>query len=103
MRKSRSAVKDQENVLDTISPKGSRGRHRKVSPAVARGRADNYRGFLDNAWDRLSPALLEAQNVDDVINVLQSDAMTREGDLNSQSSLILKVLQHPTFSKRRHA
>src|SRR5438034_11155678 len=29
--------------------------------------------------------------------------MTREGDLNSQSALILRVLKHPTFPKRRQA
>jgi len=95
--------KKSKNVLDTISPMRTRGRKRQVSPWAVRVRAANYRGLLDNAWDRLSPALLEAQTPDDVIDALHAEGTTRESELMPQSKLILEVLNDPMFPKRRHA
>src|SRR5882724_1783540 len=63
----RNATEGAKNPLDTNSEKGRRGPKPHVVPKVVRGRADNYRVLLGNAWDRLWPQLSQAQTDEDVI------------------------------------
>ena len=100
MRKSRSAVKAQENVLDTASTKRRRGRTPKVHGLTLRGRSDNYRGILSTVWCRLSPALLEAQSDDDVVKVFQT-VLAGGNEFSPQAALILRILNDPNFPKRQ--
>lgn len=91
-----------KNALDTSFPKRGRGRPAKVRASEIRGRADNYRGILQNVWGQLWPALSEAQTEDDVIAALQ-DARPYDREFAPWASLILAVLKEARFPRRQQA
>jgi hypothetical protein len=101
MAKSKNVQERAKNGLDTVSEKGRRGPHPKVVPSAVRGRADNYRGFLRNVWDRLWPQLSQAQTEDDVIRAFREGYPGEHEFMPYRAPLILKVLKERTFPKRR--
>jgi hypothetical protein len=101
MAKQKSAQKKAGNTLDTVSQKGRRGPKPKVDASVVRGRADNFRGLLDNVWDRLWPQLSQAQTADDVIRAFREQYPGEHEFMPDLASLVLKVLKERTFPKRR--
>jgi hypothetical protein len=101
MAKAKRSRKKEKNSLDTVSEKGRRGPKPRVDATAVRGRADNYRGLLDNVWDQLWPRLSQAQTEDDVIKAF-SEGYPRENEfMPYRAPLILKVLKESTFPKRR--
>ena len=80
------------------SEKGRRGRPPKVRPSEIRGRADNYRWILQQVWDRLWPALSEAQTEDEVIAALKN-ASPYDREFTPWASLVLAVLKERNFPK----
>lgn len=103
MANQKQAGKMAKNVLDTFSPKRPRGRPPKVCASAIQGRADNYRGILDNVWDRVSPLLLTAQTEDDIIRAFQQEGQPYDREFIPLAPLVLKVLKDKDFPKRRAA
>jgi len=103
MTNRKQAEKIAKNVLDTFSPKRPRGRPPKVCASAIQGRADNYRGILDNVWDRLSPLLLGAQTEDEIIRAFQQEGQPYDREFIPLAPLVLKVLKDKDFPKRRGA
>ncbi len=101
MAKSKNARKRAENTLETVSEKRRRGPHPRVVPSAVRGRADNYRGILDNVWDQLWPRLSQVQTEDDVIRALREGYPGESEFMPYRAPLVLKVLKERTFPKRR--
>jgi len=103
MAKRKPAEKIVKNVLDTFSTKRPRGRPPKVCASAIQGRADNYRGILDNVWDRLSPLLLRAETEEDVVRAFQQEGQPYDREFIPLASLVLKVVKDKDFPKRRTA
>jgi hypothetical protein len=103
MAKPKNAQEKAKNTLDTVSQKGRRGPKPKVDASAVRGRADNYRGILNNVWDQLWPPLSKAQTEDDVIRAFQEGYPGESEFMPYRTPLILKVLKERTFPKRRKA
>jgi hypothetical protein len=101
MAKRQKATKRQEQVADTETSRGP-GRPENVDPLETRGRADNYRGILQNVWSSLWPPLSQAKSEADVVKALES-ARAYETQFAPWASLILTVLQDPRFPKRDQA
>jgi len=73
-----------------------------VRPSETYGRAENYRGILDQVWDRLWPALSQAQNEDEVTTAFVEHARPYDREfVPTQATLTLQVLREPMFPKRR--
>lgn len=102
MAKHNKASESANNPLDMALPKRSRGRPPKVSASSIKGRADNYRGILQNVWNRLWPALSEAQTADDVVTAFQN-ATPGGNEFVPHAKLIFSVLKDPMFPKRHKA
>lgn len=102
MRKSKKLQKIMENPLDRFSTKRGRGRPVKIGATTVRGRADNYRVWLERIWNELGVPLLAAQNDEDVVNTLKT-AVPGNDELVPFASLILKVIKDRKFPKRRKA
>jgi hypothetical protein len=102
MAKRKKVTRKAEMPLDTFPRKRPRGRPRKVIPTEIRGRADNYRGMLNQVWDRLWPLLSQSQTEEDVIRAFDQGASpyTREF-VPSLASLVLKIVRERKFRKRR--
>src|SRR5215467_10132568 len=76
---------------------------RTFGPAsVVVGRADNYRGILENVWDRFWPALSEAQTPEDVVEALKH-ARPCDREFEPWASLMLKARSDRNFPKRPRA
>jgi hypothetical protein len=85
-------------------PPKERGRPATIRASEVYGRAENFRGILNQVWDRLWPLLSNAQSEEDVTKAFQEGA--RPYDQNfvpSLSPLLLKVLKEPTLPKRPKA
>lgn len=102
MTKHKKAAEMPKNALDRFSTKRRRGRPPKVSASAIKGRADNYRGFLRNVWDRLSPRLLEAQTEEDVSRACE-DAIPNAREFTPRAQLIFSLVKDPKFPKRPQA
>ena len=89
-----------QNWPDT--KKLGRGRPPKIRASEVAGRAYNYRGILENVWDRLWPLLSEAQTEDEVIAALQN-ASPYDREFGPWASLIVTVLKDRNFPKRQQA
>ena len=84
------------------SSKGDRGRPPLVRPSETYGRAENYRGILDQVWDRLWPALSQARSEDEVTTAFSEHARPYDRQfVPAQAALTLQVLREPMFPKRR--
>ena len=101
MAKPKNPLKRTENTLDTDSEKRRRGPHPRGCASAVRGRADNYRGMLDNVWDQLWPRLSQVQTVDDVITALREGYPGEREFMPYRAPLVLEVLKERTFPKRR--
>ena len=82
-------------------PKKGRGRPPKIRASEVYGRAEHWRGVLEQVWDRLWPLLSKAQNEAEVTKVFQDGASPYETYfVPGLSRLILQVLREPTLPKR---
>lgn len=102
MGKGKKLRKSVKNPLDSFSTKRGRGRPVTVVASAVRGRADNYRVWLERIWNELGVPLLAAQNDQDVVSALQTH-IPGNSELVPFASLILKVIKDPKFPKRRKA
>jgi hypothetical protein len=91
-----------KNLPDAAPKKRGRGRPPRVRASEIMGRADNYRGILQNVWGQLWPALSEAQTEDEVIEALQN-ARPYDREFAPWASLILAVLKERSFPRRQRA
>ena len=91
---------NQSGISQPASPK-KRGPKPRVRPLEVLGRAENFRGILNEVWDRLWPLLSKAQTEDAVTKAFQEGA--RPYDQNfvpSLSQLLIGVLKEATFPQR---
>jgi hypothetical protein len=102
MTKRKNTAPKPEKPLDTLSQKRSRGRPRRVIPSETSGRAQNYRGILNQVWDRLWPLLEQAQTEEDVIRAFDERAsMYAREFMPALAGLVLEVLRSRRFPERR--
>jgi len=103
MAKRKKSRKKSHKGLDTSSEghKGP-GRPARVRPSEVYGRALNYRGIFERAWDKLREPLLKTTSDAEITQAFEShgEPYTREF-VPALSGLILKVVHHPKFPKRR--
>jgi hypothetical protein len=102
MTRHKESAERPQNWPDVAPKKRGRGRPPKVRPSEIKGRADNYRGILQNVWEQLWPALSEAQTEDDVIAALQN-ARPYDREFAAWASLFLAVLKERSFPRRQRA
>jgi hypothetical protein len=86
--------------LDKVSEKKRRGPKAKIRPSEVRGRADHWRGVLEQVWSKLWPALEPARTEADVRKALEFAAPYKEYFV-AHSLLILSVLQERRFPTTR--
>jgi hypothetical protein len=98
MRKGKKVGKILKNTLDTLSVKRGRGRPKAVDPSVVRGRADNYRIWLENNWKGVGVLLLEAQTRHDIAEALEGGDSGKD-ELFSIAHVILDAINEPGFPK----
>ncbi len=96
-------TKHRNNVeMQKSGSERGRGRPPKIRASEVHGRAENFRGILDQVWDRLWPLLSNAQSEAEVTKAFQDGA--RPYDQNfapGLSALTLQVLRKSTLPKRR--
>lgn len=103
MKKRKSIAPKAEKPLDTFSQKRPRGRPRKVIPSETSGRAHNYRGILNQVWDRLWPVLEQAQTEVDVTKAFDERARPYTNEfMPALAGLVLEVIRERRFPKRRN-
>src|ERR1700733_5937881 len=102
MAKFKKVEKIVKNPIDTFSVKRDRGRPRFVDPSLVRGKAENYRVWLENHWNTLGVPLLAAQTEQEVVDALERGDSGKD-ELLRIASLILEVIKTPTLPKRRKA
>lgn len=91
-----------EKPLDTFSKKRSRGRPRRVNPSETSGRAQNYRGILNQVWDQLGPLLEQAQTEEDVTTAFKEGASPYAREfMPALAGLVLEVMGDRRFPERR--
>jgi len=67
-------------------------------------RADNYRGIFESIWNDLREPVLGAITEDEVTEAFEKHAGPYAGEfVPLLSSVILEVIRHPKFPKRRRA
>lgn len=93
-------MKNLKKALDTSSPKRRPGRPTEIDPEAIWGRSENYRGVLQNVWDRFSPQLFRAESQDEVVNAIH-EAMPYENEFTPRASLILRLKKERGFPKTR--
>jgi hypothetical protein len=102
MTKRKNAAPNPEKPLDTLSKKRPRGRPRRVSPSEVSGRAQNYRGVLNQVWDQLWPLLEQAQTKEDVIRAFDERASPYAQEfMPALAGLVLEVMRDRRFPERR--
>jgi hypothetical protein len=102
MTKHKKTAEPPKNLPDAAPKKRGRGRPPKVRPSEIKGRADNYRGNLQNVWERFWPVLSEAQTKEDVVTALQN-ARPYDREFAPWASLILAVIKEWNFPKTQRA
>lgn len=91
-----------EPGIEFDSSRRGRGRPWKIRPAEVYGRAEHWRGVLDQVWDRLWPLLSKAQSEDEITRAFQEGANPYYSYFApGLSALTLQVLREPTLPKRR--
>src|SRR5690348_11954018 len=81
-----------------------RGRPATIRASEVYGRAENFRGILNQVWDRLWPLLSNAETEEDVTKAFQEGARPYDQSfVPSLSPLLLKVLKEHTLPKRSKA
>ena len=98
MKKREKFAKKSNKGLNTLPEKRGRGRPPKLRASEIKGRADNYRGTLQNVWAQLWTALSQAQTEEEVIAALQN-ARPYEREFVPWASLILTVLKERHFPR----
>lgn len=102
MTKRKSAALNPEKPLDTFSQKRPRGRPRRVIPSEISGRAQNYRGILNQVWDQLWPLLEQGQTKEDVIRAFDEQASHYAQEfMPALAGLVLEVMGERRFPERR--
>ena len=101
MGKTENAEKTENKPLDTFSEKRGRGRPATVRYSEIVGRADNFRGILDQVWNRLWPLLSNADSKEKVIEAFEKGANPYERNFVDLAGLTLQVLQESTLPSRR--
>jgi hypothetical protein len=87
--------------LDTAEEKGLRGPKPNFPPGEVSTRADNYRGFLENIWDRFWPKLSGAQTEQDVISGFREVYSGFSDIVPARALMVLQVKNERSFPKRR--
>lgn len=83
------------------TPGKGRGRPPKIRASEVHGRAEHWRGILDQVWDRLWPLLSKAQSEEDVTKAFQDGARPYDQTfVPGLSALTLQVLRESTLPKR---
>jgi hypothetical protein len=101
MTKHKNTALKPEKALDTFSRKRPRGRPRKVIPSEISGRAQNYRGILNQVWDPLWPLLKPAQTREDVIRAFAEGARPYTNEfMPALAGLVLEVMRDRRFPER---
>ena len=78
------------------------GRPPKIRASEVYGRAEHWRGVLEQVWDRLWPVLSKAQSEEEVTTAFQDGASPYDQYfVPSLSGLTLRVLRESTLPKRR--
>ncbi len=104
MTDSKKGSKTRKKPLDMVFPRRGRGRPARVRASEIRGRADNYRGILNEVWDRLWPLLSASNSEEDVIKAFHAGASPYDREfVPSLAGLVLRVLRDRKFPKRRDA
>jgi hypothetical protein len=81
-----------------------RGRPATIPASEVYGRAVNFRGILNQVWDRLWPLLSNAETEEDVTKAFQEGARPYDQTfVPSLSPLLLRVLKESTLPKRPRA
>ena len=102
MTRRKNPAPNPEKPLDTLSQKRPRGRPRRVSPSEISGRAQNYRGILNQVWDQLWPLLEQAQTKEDVIRAFDERASPYAQEfMPALAGLVLEVTRERRFPERR--
>ena len=101
----RRTQKNEKKPLDRFSEnERKRGRPPKIIASWVRGRADNYRGILDTAWERVAPSLLKAKAREDVLKSFQDANVGGYAlEFAISADLILQALRERKFPKRQRA
>jgi hypothetical protein len=89
--------------LDSTSEKARRGPKPNFPPGEVSTRADNYRGFLNNIWDRFWPKLSEAETEEEVISAFREAYSGFSDIVPARALMILQVKNERSFPKRRTA
>jgi len=91
-----------EHGIEFDTPKRGRGRPWKIRPGEVYGRAEHWRGVLEQVWDRLWPLLSNAQSEDEITKAFQEGATPYHSYfVSGLSALTLQVLREKTLPKRR--
>jgi hypothetical protein len=102
MTKRKNNTLKPQKPLDTFSEKRPRGRPRKVIPSEISGRAQNYRGILNQVWDRLWPLLEQARTQEDVRRAFDEGAKPYTNEfIPILAELVLEVMRERRFPERR--
>jgi len=96
----KKAPKNNAEALKVPIEKRGRGRPTPLRYSEIYGHAENYRGSLENVWDRLWPALSNAQNEQEVATALREYGRPYDQTFGPLAALIVGVLQEDTFPKR---
>lgn len=84
-----------------LASERGRGRPPKISSSVVYGRAEHWRGILEQVWDRLWPLLSNAHSEGEVTKAFQDGASPYDQYfVPSLAALTLQVLQESTSPKR---
>lgn len=102
MTKREKKTKGSGDLADQSTPRRGPGRPEKVGASEVRGRADNYRGILQNVWASFWPVLSQAKSEDDVVRALEN-ARPYDRVFGPLASLIFAVVQERRFPKRDQA
>jgi hypothetical protein len=102
MTKRKNSAPKTEKPLDTFSKKRPRGRPRRVIPSETSGRSRNYRGILNQVWDRLWPLLEQAQTEEGVTKAFKEGANPYAREfMPALAGLVLEVIRDRRFPERR--
>jgi hypothetical protein len=92
------------DYVETGGAKSERGRGRppKIRASEVYGRAEHWRGVLEQVWDRLWPLLSNARSEEEITKAFQDGAGPYDQYFApGLSGLTLRVLQESTLPKKR--
>jgi hypothetical protein len=103
MREFSAKMTEPNTEVETSRSESERGPGRppKILSSEVYGRAEHWRGVLEQVWDRLWPLLSAARNEDAVTKAFQAGAIPYDQYfVPVHSELILQVLRESTLPKR---